>query len=154
MTALTDAIEDEIKKGEALCEKATPGPWEDNGIGDGYDEPYIQLAHARLVISGDNAPGQWDDWEFVQKTRTAYPTALALLRQAKAEIETNRWRDIETAPRDGSMSDVHPALLKVIKRNCDFDECSYPKCQCQRATLDEVMEAFAAGRAVGPERKI
>lgn len=51
MTSLLTEIEDELKKGEALCEKATPGPWHSSRATRPVDGEYdYAIADARHQI--------------------------------------------------------------------------------------------------------
>lgn len=92
-----------------LAEAATPGEWTQRLANDGTGDRGIKAPSKRNVIAECFADMDYDgeralsgckaNAAFIAASRTALPALIAEVERLRAEAE---WRDIATAPRDGT----------------------------------------------------
>lgn len=110
--------DDELKRLEALCEAATPGPWETDGVVYvlGPTEP---LANGGTTQKGIADSYEESDADFIAAARVAMPAAIAEIRRLRGLL-----KDAECGTEDkcawcGAMRiDMLPDLSKPHTDDC------------------------------------
>jgi hypothetical protein len=107
-----------IEQIKQRVEAATPGPWRTGPIN--YADIYGADDLVALCVKDRTATV--DDAQFIAHARQDIPDLLAALAEAQEELSRLRadakWRDIASAPRDGTVFQVYTpqAPLKVRSR--------------------------------------
>lgn len=102
MTTIAQDLGDVLR----LLEKATPGPWTVGRFGSVH-RPKVEGSESSVgsaIVVGGSKSGMYDGYK---ENCEAIAAAVNFLRTHSAEIagalrDAERWRPIETAPRDGT----------------------------------------------------
>ena len=118
---------DDLKAARKICEKVTPGPWDevDDGICAGRDSQSLIIAWPHDVESHDS--------QFIAAARTLLPKALDALEEASREIA--RWREIAYHLDSGAF------LLQCQTCGKQFSSASSKALKCSLVCHKEMQES-------------